>query len=426
MAARIVVGGNWGDEGKGRMVDYFAKDADCVVRYQGGHNAGHTVVNDRGKFALRLVPSGIFYPGVVNIVGPGTVVNLEALADEIQNLSGKGVHIGPENLKVSDRACICFPFHKLQDQYEEQRLGKEKFGSTVQGIAPVYGDRYMKYGVQVGALRHPDYLRDQLRRTLELKNSLFERVYGQAPVSLDDMCDWATLHGKRLLPHVCDTVDYLEAAARANKTILLEAQLGSLRDIFYGIYPYTTSSSPLAAFAAVGAGLFVHTTTTVTAVVKAFSTCVGEGPFVTEIHGEAADKFRNRTGEFGAATGRPRRIGHFDALATRYGVRIQGATEVALTKLDNLSGEGPLKICTHYEINGRRIDHFPLVPELRMAKPVYKEMDGWSDDIASARRFDDLPEAACRYVETIEELIRVPVRFVSVGAEREALMIRQP
>ena len=424
MPVQIVVGGNWGDEGKGRMVDYFAKDADCVVRYQGGHNAGHTVVNDRGKFALRLVPSGIFYPGVANIVGPGTVVNLEALADEIQYLSGKGVHIGPENLKVADRACICFPFHKLQDLYEEQRLGKEKFGSTVQGIAPVYGDRYMKYGVQVGALRHPDYLRDQLRRTLELKNSLFERVYGQPPANLDDMCDWATMHGKRLLPHICDTVDYLEAAARANKTILLEAQLGSLRDIFYGIYPYTTSSSPLAAFAAVGGGLFAHAPTTVTAVVKAFSTCVGEGPFVTEIHGEAADKFRNRTGEFGAATGRPRRIGHFDAVATRYGVRVQGATEVALTKLDNLSGEGPLKICTHYQINGRRVDHFPLVPELRVAKPVYTEMEGWSADIASARRFADLPEAACRYVETIEDLIRVPVRFVSVGAEREALMTR--
>ena len=424
MPVRIVVGGNWGDEGKGRMVDYFAKDVDCVVRYQGGHNAGHTVVNDRGKFALRLVPSGIFYPGVVNVIGPGAVVNLEALRDEIRDLSGKGVEIGPHNLKVSDRACISFPFHKLQDEYEEQRLGKDRFGSTVQGIAPVYGDRYMKYGVQVGALRHADFLRDQLRRTLELKNKMFEGVYGKPPVSLDEMCDWAMRHGESLLPHVCDTVDYLETMVSAQKTILLEAQLGSLRDICFGIYPYTTSSSSLAAYGPVGAGLFTHVATTVTAVVKAFSTCVGEGPFVTEIHGEPAEIFRSRTGEFGAVTGRPRRIGHFDAVATRYGVRIQGATEVALTKLDNLSGEGPLKVCTHYDINGRAIDHFPLVPELRAAKPVYIEMEGWAADITSARRFADLPVTARQYVERIEELIRVPVKFVSVAPEREALIVR--
>ena len=424
MPVRIVVGGNWGDEGKGRMVDYFAKDADCVVRYQGGHNAGHTVINDRGKFALRLVPSGIFYPGVVNVVGPGTVVNLESLGDEVRYLAGRGVAIGPENLKISDRACISFPFHKLQDLYEEQRLGKDKFGSTVQGIAPVYGDRYMKYGVQVGVLRHPDYLREQLQRTLALKNQLFERVYDKPAVSVDEMCQWAADHGTPLLPHVCDTVDLLEDAAAANKTILLEAQLGSLRDICFGIYPYTTSSSPLAAFGPVGAGLFRQVPTTVTAVVKAFSTCVGEGPFVTEIHGDAAETFRNRTGEFGVTTGRPRRIGHFDAVATRYGVRIQGATEVALTKLDNLSGEGRLKICTHYEIDGRQIEHFPLVPELRAAKPVYAEMEGWTADIASVRRFGDLPEAARRYVERIEDLIRVPVKFVSVAPERDALMIR--
>jgi adenylosuccinate synthase len=424
MSVRIVVGGNWGDEGKGRMVDYFAKDADAVVRYQGGHNAGHTVINDRGKFALRLIPSGIFYPGVVNVIGPGTVVNLEALGAEIGDLASKGIDIGPQNLRISDRACISFPFHKLQDAYEEERLGKDKFGSTVQGIAPVYGDRYMKYGVQVGLLRHPDFLRDQLGRALALKNRIFERVYGKPPVSLDEMCGWASQHGTPLLPHVCDTVDLLEDMVRAEKNILLEAQLGSLRDIYFGIYPYTTSSSPLAAFGPLGAGLFVRAETTVTAVVKAFSTCVGEGPFVTEMHGEAAETFRNRTGEFGVATGRPRRIGHFDAVATRYGVRVQGATEVALTKLDNLSGEGPLRICTEYEIDGSRTGRFPLVPELRVAKPVYEEMDGWTADLASVRRFADLPDAARRYVERIESLIRVPVTFVSVGPERETLIVR--
>jgi len=294
----------------------------------------------------------------------------------------------------------------------------------VQGIAPVYGDRYMKYGVQVGALRHPDFLRDQLRRTLQLKNALFERVYEKPPIDLDATCAWADEHGRALLPYVCDTVDLLEEAATTGKRLLLEAQLGSLRDIYYGIYPFTTSSSPLAAFAPVGAGLFTQVPTTVTAVVKAFSTCVGEGPFVTEIQGPAADVFRQRTGEFGAATGRPRRIGHFDAVASRYGIRIQGATEVALTKLDNLSGEGPLRICTHYAIDGRQVTNFPLVPELRQATPVYIELEGWTADLSAVRRFGDLPAAAQHYVETIEQLVRVPVRYISVGPERETLIVR--
>src|SRR5262252_3291487 len=337
MPVRIVVGANWGDEGKGRMVDYFARETDFVVRYQGGHNAGHTIVNDRGKFALRLVPSGIFYPGVTNVVGPGAVVNLESLVGEIEKLCQRGVRIGPENLRISDRSCVCFPFHVLQDKYEEERLGKNKFGSTVQGIAPVYGDRYLKYGVQVGLLRHPDMLRRQLERCLELKNLLFERVYEKPAVVLDEMCDWADEYGRRLMPHVCDVTPVLNEAVAAGKRVLFEAQLGALRDVYFGIYPYVTSSSPLAAFAWVGGGLTLPAETTTTAVVKAFATCVGEGPFVTEIHGEAADRFRERTGEFGAATGRPRRIGHFDAVATRYGVLMQGATEVALTKLDDLS-----------------------------------------------------------------------------------------
>ena len=424
MPARIVVGANWGDEGKGRMVDYFARDTDFVVRYQGGHNAGHTIVNDRGKFALRLIPSGIFYPGVVNVIGPGTVVNLESLAAEIDRLTAQGVHIGPDNLKISERACVCFPFHVLQDRYEEERLGGNKFGSTVQGIAPMYGDRYMKTAVQVGALRSPAHVRRQLERCLELKNLLFERVYGQPRVSVGEMCDWAQRFGERLLPHVTDTTRLLEDGMRRGGRVLFEAQLGTLRDVFFGIYPYCTSSNPLAPFAWVGGGVTPRGDAVVTAVVKAFSTCVGEGPFVTEIHGDVAEAFRQRTGEYGAATGRPRRIGHFDAVATRYGVQMQGATEVALTKLDNLTGERALKICTGYAIDGVTTTDFPLNPDLERAVPVYEDAGGWGEDISRTRQYADLPRAARMYVERIEMLIGCPVKYVSVGPQREALIVR--
>jgi len=423
MPVRVVVGAKWGEEGKGWMVDYFARDADFVVRYQGGNNAGHTVITEDGKFTLRLVPSGILYPEVVNILGPGTVINLEALRKEIEDLQGRGIKVDPETLKISDRACICFPFHVLQDRYEEERLGKGMFGSTLQGIAPVYGDRYMKYGIQVGALRYPDFLREQLERSLELKNLLFERVYNKTPVNVDEMLDWTLEHGEALLPHVTDTVNLLSEAVASGKTILLEAQLGTLRDVFYGIYPYTTSSNPLASFALVGAGLFCDSVPKVTAVVKAFSTCVGEGPFVTELAREHADRLRAKTGEYGAATGRPRRIGHFDAVASRYGVRLQGASEIALTKLDNLTGENPLKICTHYSVNGKLVSDFPLFPELRIAEPVYIEMPGWTEPIGSVRRYKDLPIAARKYVEKIVELIGVPAKYISVGPEREALIV---
>ena len=425
MPARIVVGANWGDEGKGRMVDYFAHQADFVIRYQGGHNAGHTIVNEHGKFALRLIPSGIFNRGVVNVIGPGTVVNLESLVGEIDRLRERGIHVGADNLKISDRACICFPFHVLQDRYEEQRLGSRKFGSTVQGIAPVYGDRYLKYGVQVGMLRHPDFLRRHIERCLELKNALFERVYGEAAVALDATCEWATEYGERLLPHVCDTTAVLTGAVSEGRHLLFEAQLGTLRDVYFGIYPFVTSSNPLAAFAWVGGGIPPIAQTTVTAVVKAFSTCVGEGPLVTEIVGEDAIRFRERTGEFGAATGRPRRIGHFDAVATRYGVQMQGASEVALTKLDDLSGMPALKVCTAYSIGSRTVTGFPLLPDLEAAVPVYEDLAGWTRDITAVRRWADLPREAQAYVERIEALVACRVTYVSVGPQREALIVRQ-
>ncbi|MGD0915004.1 MAG: adenylosuccinate synthase [Thermodesulfobacteriota bacterium] len=426
MAVRIVVGVNWGDEGKGRMVDYFSKDADYVIRYQGGNNAGHTVVNEFGTFKLHLIPSGIFYKHVINVLGPGTVINLEVAVDELQQLKNKGIPIHEGNYKISNRAMICFPFHILQDEYEEERLGEGGFGSTKQGIAPVYGDKYLKYGIQIGTLFHPEYLKEQIARCLDLKNRLFENVYHKPPVHVDDMFTWAMKFGKVLMPYVCDTIQLLEDAQKSSKTILLEAQLGTLRDIHYGIYPYTTSSCPLSSFGVIGAGLFGgdHEKPIVTGVMKAFSTCVGAGPFVTEIRGEIADTLREIAHEYGAATSRPRRIGYFDAVASRYGAKLQNTTEIALTKLDSLSKQKTLKICTHYKIGDKIIDYFPITPELMLAKPVYIDLPGWDEDISNIRDFQKLPGPSRNYVETIEKLVGIPIRYISVGPERNALIIR--
>lgn len=424
MSLRIVVGVNWGDEGKGRMVDYFARDADFVIRYQGGNNAGHTIENEFGNFKLHLVPSGIFYRNVVNILGPGTVVNLEAAVKEMYELRKRGIAIDSENYKISDRAVIVFPFHQLQDEYEEVRLGQGKFGSTKQGIAPVYGDRYMKYGIQVGALFHLDYLKKEIQRCLDLKNSIFERVYGMPPFSVGEAYEWAVQWGEILKPHICDTLRLFKAMPPSKNRVLLEGQLGSLRDVIYGIYPYPTSSSTIAGFGLVGAGYFSTETPIVTGVMKAFSTCVGEGPFVTEIFGDLANQIRETSFEYGATTSRPRRIGHFDAVASRYGIEVGGAIEVAMTKLDSLSGLDTLKICTGYRIGRHVIDYFPIVPELVQAKPVYVEMPGWKEDITGIRRYHDLPAAARAYVEKLEQLVQRPVKYVSVGPAREAMIPR--
>lgn len=424
MSLRIVVGVNWGDEGKGRMVDYFARNADYVVRFQGGNNAGHTIENEFGNFKLHLVPSGIFYRHVVNILGPGTVVNLEAAVREMNELRGRGIGIDHSNYKISDRATICFPFHQLQDEYEEARLGQGMFGSTKQGIAPVYGDRYMKYGIQVGALSHPGYLKQEIERCLDLKNAIFQNVYQKPPFSADEAYRWAVKYGEILRPHVCDSVTVLRSARQNGSRILLEGQLGALRDVIYGIYPYPTSSSTIAGFGTVGAGYFSSETPEVTGVMKAFSTCVGEGPFVTEIHGALANQIRETSFEYGAATGRPRRIGYFDAVASKYGAEVSGATEIALTKLDSLSGLNPLKICTHYRIGSRIIDYFPIVPELVQAKPVYLEMPGWQEDITGIREYGKLPPAAQAYVEKIEQLVQHRIAYISVGPERKALIVK--
>ena len=425
MSLRIIVGVNWGDEGKGRMVDYFARNADIVVRFQGGNNAGHTIENDLGTFKLHLIPSGIFYKNTVNLLGPGTVVNLEAAVKEMTDLEKRGIEFTPYNYKISNRAMICFPFHNLQDEYEESRLGGEMFGSTKQGIAPVYGDRYMKYGVQVGALFYPEYLRQEINRCLQLKNPIFEKVYNKPAVDPEETYRWAMKYGAILKPYVCDSITLLKDAQKSGKRVLLEGQLGALRDIIYGIYPYPTSSSTIAGFGAVGAGYFSQEVPVVTGVMKAFSTCVGEGPFTTEIHGELANQIRETSFEFGALTGRPRRIGWFDAVASKYGTYVSGATEIALTKLDSLSGLDTLKICTAYHIGSRILDDFPITPELVQAESVYNEVPGWKEDIREVREFVKLPHAARDYVERIEKLVERPIKYVSVGPNRGAMIVRE-
>lgn len=424
MSITAIVGVNWGDEGKGRIVDYLAGEYQIVVRYQGGNNAGHTVINEYGKFALNLLPSGIFHPGTLNILGTGTVIDLEHLVKEIEGVRAKGVRVDADNLKISDRAIICFPFHQAQDRLEEERLGSKKYGSTVRGIAPVYGDKYLKKGIQIGELFHPAYLKERLATVLEWKNAELTKVYGGRGYQLEEILAWLAEYGEKLKPMVTDTTTLLRQVVKAGKKILLEAQLGALRDIHYGIYPFTTSSSPLAAFAPVGAGVFNRPVERIIGVVKAYSTCVGEGPFVTELFDEVGDRLRQIGAEYGAATGRPRRIGYLDLVATKYGAELQGATELALTKLDVLSCEKKLKVCVGYEIDGEVVTTFPLTPLLYKAKPVYVELDGWEEDISAVRSYSQLPANARRYIQYIEEWLEVPVKYISVGAKREEIIVR--
>ncbi len=427
MSIEIVVGTNWGDEGKGRMVDYLAQQADLVVRYQGGNNAGHTVVNDFGTFKLHLIPSGIFNPRTINILGPGMVIDLQALHTEMNELQACG--IDTSQIRISERATICFPFNWMEDEWEEERLARDRqkpYGSTRRGIAPVYGDRVLKKGIQIGELCFPDSMRPRVEKLVEWKRLIAREVYGQEPsFTTDSIWEWLMTYGNQIKHLICDTTRVLEQAAQENKVILFEAQLGALRDVSYGIYPYTSSSCVLSTFAPIGGGLFGYTPDRVIGVMKAFSTCVGEGPFVTEMtDANQVDALRETALEYGAATGRPRRIGHFDALASAYGARIQSVTEVALTKLDSLTKQETLSICTHYEYQGRPVYQFPLTAMLEQCRPVYKQMAGWDEDITSIRRFEDLPPAARAYVLEIERLIGRPIRYVSVGPERHALIDR--
>ena len=415
-----IVGINWGDEGKGRMVDLLSQEYEIVCRYQGGNNAGHTVVNEKGKFILNLLPSGILRDETVNVMGPGMVIDVEHLAGEVARLRDAGIAITPDHLKISDRATICMPYHKLLDCLEEDRLADKKFGSTRRGIAPVYADKYMKKTLRMGDLRHPELLESKLADIVEWKNLTVEKGYGHAPISTAEMLDWLNKYALPFVPYVCDTTHYLGDAAKAGKKIMFEAQLGALRDIDFGIYPYTSSSSTIAAYAPIGAGIPQCRLDQSIGIIKAYSSCVGEGPFTCELFGEDGDRLREAGGEYGAATGRPRRVGGFDVVASRYGVTMQGATALALTKLDVLSYLDKIPVCVAYEVNGQRTDRFPSGIELAEAKPVYEYVNGWGCDISGCRTFAELPEAAQQYVKYIEAQMECPVQFVSVGAGREA------
>ena len=424
MANCAIVGINWGDEGKGRMVDYLTQRFDVVVRYQGGGNAGHTVVNELGKFALHLLPSGIFRSGVVNILGNGVAVDLENLKSEMDTVRAAGVAITPENLKISDRASLLLPWHRELDALEEQRLKDKKYGSTKQGIAPFYGDKYQKKTVMAGELLHPEHLREHLADLLEWKNLILTKVYGAKGYTMDELMEWVETYGAAMKPYITDTTRVLREAQAAGKSILFEAQLGALRDLDYGIYPYTTSSNSIAAYAPVGSGLPTAKIDEVVGVVKAYSSCVGEGPFVCEWFGEEAEQLRDAGDEYGAKTGRPRRVGPIDIVATRYGIQCQGATDIALTKLDVLSYMDEIPICARYELNGQETDAFPFPAVLPDAKPVMTAMPGWKCDISGVRKWEDLPEAARNYVEYVEREIGCHITYVSVGPERDSIIIR--
>ena len=424
MSNCAIVGINWGDEGKGRMVDLITEDYDVVIRYQGGGNAGHTVMNEHGKFALHLLPSGIFRPGVVNILGNGVALDCENLWVEMEDVRAKGVPLTPENLKISDRASLLLPWHRELDGLEEARLADKKYGSTKQGIAPFYSDKYQKKTIQAGELLYPEQLKAHLADLLEWKNLTLQRVYGAKGYTMDEMMAWLEDFGGKIRPYLCDTGAFLRQAQAGGKKLLFEAQLGALRDLDYGIYPYTTSSNAIAAYAPVGSGLPSARIDEIVGVVKAYSTCVGEGPFTCEWLGDEAEELRRAGGEYGAKTGRPRRVGPIDLVATRYGVEVQGATNIALTKLDILSYMDRIPVCTRYLLNGRQTDDFPFPALLAEAAPVIEYVPGWKCDISGVRRWADLPAAARSYVEKIEQAVGCHIGYVSVGPERDSIIVR--
>lgn len=414
-----IVGINWGDEGKGRMVDLLCEDYDVVVRYQGGNNAGHTVVNEKGKFILNLLPSGILRSSTINVMGPGMVIDLEHLCGEIDKLRKGGIDIAPENLRISDKAVICMPYHKLLDCLEEDRLGDKKFGSTRRGIAPAYSDKYMKKALRMGDLLHPEYIKDRLNDILEWKNLIINGCYGSDKIEPEDMLKWLETYGAPLKQYICDTSYELDTAISSGKKIMFEAQLGALRDIDYGIYPFTTSSSAIAAYAPIGAGVPWARLDETIGIMKAYSSCVGEGPFTCELFGDEAGALREAGAEYGAATGRPRRVGGFDVVASKYGCMVQGATHLALTKLDVLSYLRKIPVCTAYSVDGQIIHEFPTGITLEKATPVYEYMDGWMCDISSCKTEKELPAAALSYIKYIESAVGCPIKYVSVGASRE-------
>ena len=419
-----IVGINWGDEGKGRMVDLISSDYDVVVRYQGGGNAGHTVINEFGKFALHLLPSGIFREGVVSVIGNGVAVDPESIIKEIEYVRSMGVKLTPDKLKISSRASLLLPWHKELDCLEEQRLADKKYGSTKQGIAPFYSDKYQKKTVLAGELFDEKAFFEHLDGIMEWKNLTIEKVYNAAPTTREALKEWYDNYCIPLMPFISDLDDFYDEAEAQGKNIMFEAQLGSLRDIDFGIHPYTTSSSTIAAYAPIGAGAPAMKLDEIIGVVKAYSTCVGEGPFTSEWFGEEADRLREEGGEFGAKTGRPRRVGSFDVVATRYGVKKQGATAIALTKMDVLSYMDKIPVCVRYKLDDRTTDKFPFPSLLNKAQPVTEYLPGWGVDITGVRKFEDLPKEAQDYVLYIEKQIGCYIKYISVGPERESIIIR--
>lgn len=422
---RAIVGANWGDEGKGKITDMLAKESDMVVRFQGGSNAGHTIINDYGKFALHLLPSGVFYQHITNIIGNGVALNIPYLFKEVKALEEQGVPA--PKLLVSDRAQILMPYHMLFDAYEEERLGGRSFGSTKSGIAPFYSDKYAKIGFQVSELFDEGSLKEKVNRVCEMKNVLLEHLYHKPLLDSEELYTTLLEYRDMVAPYVGDVSKFLHEALKEGKNILLEGQLGSLKDPDHGIYPMVTSSSTLAAYGAVGAGIPPYEIKQITTVVKAYSSSVGAGAFVSEIFGDEAEELRRRGGdggEYGATTGRPRRMGWFDAVASRYGCRIQGATEAALTVLDVLGYLDEIPVCVGYEIGKEVIRDFPTTVQLEKAKPVYQVLPGWKCDIRGIRTYEELPENCRRYIEFIEKELEVPVTMVSNGPGREDIIYR--
>lgn len=418
-----IVGANWGDEGKGKMSDILSKDANVVVRYQGGANAGHTIVNEYGKTALHLLPSGIFRENVINVIGQGVAFDIKAFFSELDEIKSKGMK--NPNIVVSDRVQILMPYHIKLDELEEERLGKASFGSTKSGIAPFYSDKYAKIGIQVSEIYDDEYIKNRLTNILTAKNKSIAALYGEdKQINIEEMYEYLIKFRDKLKPYLCNTVKLLNDKIKNNETIILEGQLGTLRDLDNGIYPFTTSSSPLAGFGTVGAGIPSYEIKKIYAITKAYSSCVGAGAFTTEMFGEEAKTLRDIAGEYGAKTGRPRRVGWFDAVATRYGCMVQGATDVVMSLVDVLGYLDKIPVCTAYEIDGKIIKDFPTTMELNKAKPIYEYLEGWKCDISNIKKYEDLPENAKKYIEFIEKEIGYPITMIGNGPKREDIIIR--
>lgn len=421
---RAIVGSSWGDEGKGKVTDLFAEKADVIVRFQGGSNAGHTIINEYGKFALHQLPSGIFNKNAINIIGNGMALNIEYLMNEIKTIKDKNIDF---NLIISDRAGVVLPHHIMLDTYEEERLKDRKFGSTKSGIAPFYSDKFSKIALQVWELYEDDYLLEKLKSIYEKINIQIKYLYNKPLIDYKEVYNNIKKQAQLIKPYVCDTNLYLKNAIKENKNILLEGQLGALKDTDHGIYPYVTSSSTLAGYASVGAGIPPYLIKNITVITKAYSSAVGEGPFVSEIFGEEANELRERggdSGEYGATTGRPRRVGYFDVVATKYGCEIQGATEVCMTCVDVLSYMEKIKICTAYEFEGKIYNNFLNTQQLYKAKPIIQELDGWKTDIKNINNYNDLPENTKKFIEFIEKEIGVKISMISNGPNRNNIIFR--